>query len=299
MIFGTAVYALAVSGADLYAGGSFFAAGGSAAIYVAKWNGSAWSALGSGMNSFVFALAMSGTDLYAGGYFTTAGGVSANRIAKWAGGAWSALGSGMDGPVYALAVSGTGDLYAGGYFTTAGGKVSGYAAKALLTGLVATNATYARAPGLSLKIQIADIAWDVNSNPVTVQSLGASAQGATLSWNSTYIFYLPANDNTPDTFTYTVGNGSGTATGTITVNVASAPGGLAKTITVSEGTATIKFFGIPGFQYDVQRTTSLTEPVTWTTLTTGSPLSPDTDGSFSFTDNIAPSGTAYYRSLQH
>ena len=164
--------------------------------------------------------------------------------------------------------------------------------------LAASDATYARAPGLALKIRIADIVWDVNASPVTVQSLGASAQGATLSFNSTYIFYTPANNNN-DSFTYTVQNSVGdTASATLTVNVVAA-GGFARTITVSAGTATVKFFGIPGLQYDVQRTTSLAEPVTWATLTTGSPLTPDPDGSFTHTDASAPNGTAYYRSLQH
>ena len=149
---------------------------------------------------------------------------------------------------------------------------------------------------MSLKVRIADVAWDLNSNPVAVTSLGASGQGATLSYNDTYILYLPANNNN-DSFTYTVSNGAGTATGTLTVKVV-ASGGIAKTVTVSGGTATIKFFGIPGFQYDVQRTTSLTEPVTWTTLTTTA-LTPGADGSFSFTDTSAPNGTAYYRSTQH
>ena len=44
------VYALAVSGSTLYAGGDFTTAGGNAANYIAQWNGSSWSALGSGMN---------------------------------------------------------------------------------------------------------------------------------------------------------------------------------------------------------------------------------------------------------
>ena len=43
-------YALAVSGTNLYAGGYFTTAGGVTANYIAKWDGSAWSALGSGMN---------------------------------------------------------------------------------------------------------------------------------------------------------------------------------------------------------------------------------------------------------
>ena len=88
-----------MSGTNLYAGGYFTTAGGVAANNIAKWDGSAWSALGSGMNGQpdVYALAVSGTNLYAGGCFTTAGGVPANNIAKWDGSAWSALGSGMDG----------------------------------------------------------------------------------------------------------------------------------------------------------------------------------------------------------
>src|SRR6185436_11187622 len=79
------VRALAVSGSDLYAAGHFTTAGGGAANFIAKWNGSSWSALGSGLNSNVYALAVSGNDLYAGGAFTTAGGVAATNIAKWDG----------------------------------------------------------------------------------------------------------------------------------------------------------------------------------------------------------------------
>src|SRR6185503_19307382 len=48
----------------------------------AKWNGSSWSALGSGMNGDVRALAVSGSDLYAGGQFTTAGSKVSAYIAK-------------------------------------------------------------------------------------------------------------------------------------------------------------------------------------------------------------------------
>jgi len=36
------VYALAVAGGDLYAGGGFTTAGANAANYIAKWNGSSW-----------------------------------------------------------------------------------------------------------------------------------------------------------------------------------------------------------------------------------------------------------------
>src|SRR5207245_1878591 len=112
------VNALAASASNLYAGGYFLTAGSSVANSVAKWNGSTWTAFGSGMNEVVQTLAISGSDLYAGGAFTSAGGSAANYIAKWTGSSWSARGLGMNNSVYALAASG-GDLYAAGAFTSA------------------------------------------------------------------------------------------------------------------------------------------------------------------------------------
>jgi Listeria-Bacteroides repeat domain (List_Bact_rpt) len=122
------VFALAVSGADVYVGGEFTTAGGVSANYIAKWNGTTWSALGSGMNGIVEAIAITGTDVYVGGRFTTSGGVTTNRIAKWDGMAWSVLGSGMDSFVFDLAISGP-DVYVGGWFTTAGGIAASRMAK--------------------------------------------------------------------------------------------------------------------------------------------------------------------------
>ncbi|MCH8164546.1 MAG: hypothetical protein IH889_02950, partial [Planctomycetes bacterium] len=120
------------SGPALYAGGSFETAGGVPVNRIAKWDGSTWSPLGSGMDSDVIALAAfddgsgHGPALYAAGNFTAAGGVAANRLAKWDGKSWSPLGEGTDDTVWALWVfddgSGGGSaLYAGGFFTTAGG----------------------------------------------------------------------------------------------------------------------------------------------------------------------------------
>jgi hypothetical protein len=120
------VSALAVSGTNLYAGGRFNIAGGVSATNIAKWDGNAWSALGSGMSGSVHALAVSGSNLYAGG--GDGGPKAANYIAKWDGSTWSALGSGVDYSVYALAVSGT-DVYAGGEFATAGGTPASYIAR--------------------------------------------------------------------------------------------------------------------------------------------------------------------------
>jgi hypothetical protein len=118
------VRAFDVVGNDLYAGGSFATAGGILASRVAKWNGTSWSALGTGIvgtaTALVRAIAHVGNDIYCGGTFTNAGGTTISNIARWNGSAWSGLGAGVNSNVNALAVSGT-DLYVGGAFTMAGG----------------------------------------------------------------------------------------------------------------------------------------------------------------------------------
>jgi hypothetical protein len=114
------------SGPALYAGGDFTTAGGVTVNHVAKWDGSRWAPLGSGVNLYrVNALTVhddgSGAALYAGGYFTSAGGVAANYVARWDGSSWSAVGSGVNSIVHALAVFDDGNgplLYAGGNLTT-------------------------------------------------------------------------------------------------------------------------------------------------------------------------------------
>jgi len=113
------VYTIAVSGSDVYVGGSFTTAGGSPASNIAKWNGSSWSALGDGITGTVYALAISGTDLYVGGNFSSAGGTSVNNIARWDGSSWYSVGDGFDAPVQSIAVSLT-KVYAGGQFTHSG-----------------------------------------------------------------------------------------------------------------------------------------------------------------------------------
>ena len=119
----------------LYAAGRFTSAGGTPAAYMAKWDGTAWSAVGAGLaGSYAYGYRLAvfddggGPALVVGGSFATAGGVPAANIAKWNGSAWSALGSGVNGLVHGLAVwddDGTGPhaavLYATGEMTTAGG----------------------------------------------------------------------------------------------------------------------------------------------------------------------------------
>jgi trimeric autotransporter adhesin len=122
------VYSMAnLPNGDLVVGGNFATAGGVPASSIARWNGVAWSALGSGVSSnfltSVFAMVvLPNGDLIVGGEFTFAGGVVANRIARWNGSAWSSFGgSGTSGTIYAMSVLPNGDLVVGGAFTSAGG----------------------------------------------------------------------------------------------------------------------------------------------------------------------------------
>jgi hypothetical protein len=127
------------SGPALFAGGSFAFAGGRIANGIARFDGTSWTNLGSGLeldrlrSGSVHQLAVfddgSGPALYAAGQFSVAGGVVATNVARWNGSEWSAVGGGL-GPagtssVLDLEVFANGSsapvLVAGGDFTQAGG----------------------------------------------------------------------------------------------------------------------------------------------------------------------------------
>jgi hypothetical protein len=123
------------TGPALYAGGQFRTAGGVPAESVARWDGTAWSAVGGGITggslTRVYVLAVfddgRGPALYAGGDFDLAGGTQANNVARWDGTAWSPLGDGLSrstgGVVYDAVVFDDGNgpaLYVSGSFDTAG-----------------------------------------------------------------------------------------------------------------------------------------------------------------------------------
>ncbi|HVM46634.1 MAG TPA: Ig-like domain repeat protein, partial [Candidatus Acidoferrum sp.] len=174
-----------------------------------------------------------------------------------------------------------------------------------------------RGTNISLKIPVivlmtnTPLATDANRDVITFSSvISPTGQGATVSANSTWVFYLPASgNNNDDAITFHVSDGhGGTGNGTINVHViGNIPGGATAAISVSGGIASLKMFGVPGYKYDVQRSTNLTG---WVTLTSAPPLSvapPFTastnDGSFSFTDNFldlgSPPPAAYYRNVSH
>lgn len=130
-----AILALAsgtVAGANrLFIGGAFARIGEADHLFVAQWNGSTWSSLGSGVDQTVRTLTVldvgAGPRLYAGGSFTFTENLALNRVAVWDGSAWSPMADGMISQVNALAGfdSGSGvQLYVGGDFATVGGQTA-------------------------------------------------------------------------------------------------------------------------------------------------------------------------------
>lgn len=112
---------------NVYVGGNFINAGGDAnADYVAKWNGTSWSALGSTpLTNTVRAIdVLTDGRILVGGHFTNAAGITgANYLASWNGSAWSKFGaSSLDGIVRSIAHSKNGNVYIGGHFNNAGGN---------------------------------------------------------------------------------------------------------------------------------------------------------------------------------
>ena len=122
------VYALAVSGNKVYAGGNFKTAGGVSAPNLAAWDGTKWSPVGESPNGSVWAIAARGNKVYVGGEFTKIGNTPAAYLAEWDGNAWWQLGPPPNNPVYAIALTGSA-LHAGGYFTKLGSLPARHIAK--------------------------------------------------------------------------------------------------------------------------------------------------------------------------
>lgn len=123
------VYSLVIdTNGDVYAGGSFTLAGGVAdTLQIAKWNGTAWSPLASGLSGplpgYVFTLAYSPNgNLYIGGGFVNADGTNGDYLCYWNGTTFNRIGTvELNGSVRSMVFDGAGNLFIGGYFTNAGG----------------------------------------------------------------------------------------------------------------------------------------------------------------------------------
>ncbi len=118
------------TGAALYVGGAFREIGGVAADGVARWDGSAWAPVGTGLRSSVSELVvvefLGRSRLIAVGSFSGGGTEPARNLAEWDGTAWVAVGGGLGGRGRAAVVFDDGTrprLYVAGDFSTVGAGV--------------------------------------------------------------------------------------------------------------------------------------------------------------------------------
>lgn len=139
-------YAMKVSGDALYVGGDFLRVAqtdGSEieANHIARWDGSAWSGLSSGISldraggdPDVRAMAIRDDQVYVVGRFDAVGSVPAFSAARWDGTQWHALGGGFNvvadrtASLDAVAVQGDG-VYTGGFFFDVEGYPNGFVAR--------------------------------------------------------------------------------------------------------------------------------------------------------------------------
>jgi len=170
------VYALAFGSTGyLYVGGAFTNAGGVAnADYIAKWSGSAWESLGTGLNESALYVLVDSGKVYVSGAFTSAGGLTlTDRVAVWSNGAWQPLDIDLPGlgVVYSILPASDGSLYIGGAFSTAGS--SGVNAE---TGIVALNLNVSSASANTYPfMQI--------HGPGTLKSITNYSTGKTIAFN--------------------------------------------------------------------------------------------------------------------
>ena len=120
---------VAAGGPDgtIFAAGNFTTMNATPANRAAFWNGSEWTALGTGLNGNVHALAV-GHDgmLYTAGEYSLAGDATTYwGLAAWDGSSWQSLGGSNCSRVEALVVSPSGVLYADYYFYGGSGPQTG------------------------------------------------------------------------------------------------------------------------------------------------------------------------------
>lgn len=115
---------------ELYVGGKFREIDGKNIQHIARWNGTEWNAVGSGVSASlpqVDCMIEYKGELYVGGNISVAGGRYAYGIARWNGQTWNTLKLGLNNDALTMVVDTVKDLlYIGGAFNAANNsKVKG------------------------------------------------------------------------------------------------------------------------------------------------------------------------------
>ncbi len=138
---------------------------------------------------------------------------------------------------------------------------------------------------------------DPDGDPTAITSVsGSSSQGGTVALSGNAVTYTPATGFTgADSFTYQLADGrGGFATGTVSVTVTAGDEQPLRTesITMSGGSVTLVYAGVPGYAYQVQYQDTMAGP--WTNA--GPPITADSTGRVTYTDPNPPA-SRFYRAI--
>jgi hypothetical protein len=159
--------------------------------------------------------------------------------------------------------------------------------------------TIGRAWGTYLRIPVDDVFAKIagGSTPYTLQSVTSRDSGDYVQISGSFILFAPAG-NATRILDYTVADSTSptplTASSTITVSVTNAVSS-ANAISSTGNSVTITFAGIPGYSYAVERSSSVSD---WSSATTVQTTNAPTGGVWTFTDS-SPPNPSYYRTRQN
>ncbi len=168
----------------------------------------------------------------------------------------------------------------------------------------AGNTNFTHKKGISVRFSVADLLANVSGaisgKTITLTSLGSpTVTGAMvvtncpLSNSNTLILYMPGSADANDSFSYTISDGrGGRATGTVNLVVdTNAVFGTQSPQLTADGSGNIqvKFYGVPGYTYIIQRSLDLGS---WTDISTNSAT---TDNPVISILDAPGSPQAYYR----
>lgn len=157
------------------------------ADYLAKYDGSVWTALGTGLNGIGQCIeAVSDSLIYVGGDFTTANGVTVNRICYWNGTTFVAMSGGASHSVNALAIDRAGNVFVGGAFTST----------PTTTYIAQWTGSQWLALGSGVNAAVGGLALDSSGNLLVGGSFttagGLTTTNRVAGWNGTSWFHLDA-----------------------------------------------------------------------------------------------------------
>jgi autotransporter-associated beta strand protein len=152
---------------------------------------------------------------------------------------------------------------------------------------VARNVTNSVPQGGSVTIPLDNgkilLATDADNDSLTITSVSASL--GNVGTDGTSINYTNTTAGSIDSITYTVGDAfGGTDTKTITVHITGATGANLVSATAGAGNAYLSYAGIPGYNYALDKATSITPPITWVPQVTNTA---DGQGSLNYTNLLS------------